>query len=86
MLLSWGYWNVCTSVWALEDGSWAHEQIIQSGCGSDVLVGSSPVDMYAKCGGHGGGLENINKIFSQDVLLRTAMLLGNVTCGEGRLY
>jgi hypothetical protein len=35
---------------------------------------------------HGGGLENVNKIFSQDVLLQTAMILGNVTCGEGRLY
>jgi hypothetical protein len=33
--------------------------------------------------GHGGGLENVNKIFSQDVLLQTAMILGNVTCGKG---
>jgi hypothetical protein len=51
MLLLWGCWNVCASVWALEDSSWAHQRIIQSGCGSVVLVGSSLVDMYAKCGG-----------------------------------
>jgi pentatricopeptide repeat protein len=33
-----------------EEGSSVHEQIIQSGCECDVFVGSSLVDMYAKCG------------------------------------
>jgi len=34
----------------LEDDRCPHEQIIQIGWDSDVFVGSSLVDMYAKCG------------------------------------
>jgi len=33
-----------------EDGRLAHKQLIQTGCEFDVFVGSSLVDMYAKCG------------------------------------
>ncbi len=44
-----GVLNACASVVALEEGRSVHEQIIQSGCESDVFVGSSLVDMYAKC-------------------------------------
>jgi pentatricopeptide repeat protein len=35
---------------ALENARLVHEQLIQSGCKYDVFVGSSLVDMYAKCG------------------------------------
>jgi pentatricopeptide repeat protein len=45
-----GVLNPCASVVALEEGRCAHEQIIQSGCDSDIFMGSSLVDMYAKCG------------------------------------
>jgi pentatricopeptide repeat protein len=42
--------NACASVLALEEGRYAHEQIIQIGWDSDVFVRSTLVDMYAKCG------------------------------------
>jgi hypothetical protein len=42
--------NACASLRALEDGRLVHEQVIQSGCVSDVFVGNSLVDMYSKCG------------------------------------
>jgi hypothetical protein len=42
--------NACASVVALEEGSCVHQQIIQSGLELDVFVGSSFMDMYAKCG------------------------------------
>ncbi len=45
-----GVLNACTSVVALEEGRLAHEQIIESGWDSDLFLGSSLVDMYAKCG------------------------------------
>jgi hypothetical protein len=45
-----GVLNPCANVVALEEGRCAHEQIIQSGCDSDIFMGSSLVDMYAKCG------------------------------------
>jgi pentatricopeptide repeat protein len=34
----------------LEEGRFVHQQIIQSVLESDVFVGNSLVDMYAKCG------------------------------------
>ncbi len=34
----------------LEDSMHVHKQVIQNGCKFDVFVGSSLVDMYAKCG------------------------------------
>ncbi len=45
-----GMLNACASVFALEEGRCVHEQIIESGWDSDVFLGSSLVDMYAKCG------------------------------------
>ncbi len=41
--------NVCACLGVLEDGRLVHEQLIQSGCESDVFVDSSLVDVYAKC-------------------------------------
>jgi pentatricopeptide repeat protein len=49
--------NTCAGLGALEDRL-VHEQLIQSGCRSDVFVGSSLVDMYAKYG-HWGHLESV---------------------------
>ncbi len=45
-----GVVNACAIIVVLEEGRCAHEQIIQSGWGSDIFVGNSLVDMYAKCG------------------------------------
>jgi hypothetical protein len=45
-----GVVNACAIVVVLEEGRCAHEQIIQSGWDSDIFVGHSLVDMYAKCG------------------------------------
>jgi pentatricopeptide repeat protein len=42
--------NSCAGLQALEEARRAHELIMQTGCEADVLVGSSLVDMYAKCG------------------------------------
>jgi pentatricopeptide repeat protein len=41
--------NACAGLRALEEGRRAHELIMQTGCEADVFVGSSLVDMYAKC-------------------------------------
>jgi pentatricopeptide repeat protein len=45
-----GLLNACASVLVLEEGRLAHVQIIHNSCEPDVFVGSSLVDMYAKCG------------------------------------
>eukprot|EP01018_Ginkgo_biloba_P019600 Gb_25041 [translate_table: standard] len=46
---------------ALKQGKEFHEDIIRSGFQSDIFVGSTLVDMYAKC----GALENARKVFDQ---------------------
>jgi pentatricopeptide repeat protein len=56
-----GVLNACASVVALGNGRWAHEQIIENGCESDVFVGNSLVDMYAKC----GTMEDACKVFNR---------------------
>ncbi len=46
-----GLLNTCASVAVLEEGRCVHQQLIESGLESDVIVGNNLVDMYAKCGG-----------------------------------
>ncbi|CAK9210480.1 unnamed protein product [Sphagnum troendelagicum] len=76
--------NACASLVALEDGRCAHEQIIQSGCESDVFVGSSLVDMYAKCGSMEDAWKVFNKMRSRDVVTWTAILGGCAMHGHGK--
>jgi hypothetical protein len=40
----------CAIIVALEEGKCANVQIVESGWDSYAFVGSSLVDMYAKCG------------------------------------
>jgi pentatricopeptide repeat protein len=79
-----GVLNACASVVALEEGRCIHQQIIQSGCESEVFVGSSLVDMYAKC----GSIEEAWRVFkempSRNVVTWNAMVLGNVKCDQGQ--
>ncbi|KAI5058928.1 hypothetical protein GOP47_0025247 [Adiantum capillus-veneris] len=42
--------KACGSLGSLESGRWIHDQVIREACEDDVIVGSSLIDMYAKCG------------------------------------
>ncbi len=74
-----GVVNACASLAALEECRRAHEQIIQSGWDSNVFVGTSLVDMYAKC------MEDAQRVFkkmpSRNVFTWTSLILGHVKCG-----
>ncbi|KAH9544539.1 hypothetical protein CY35_13G126800 [Sphagnum magellanicum] len=76
--------NACASVSALEEGRRAHQLIMQTGCEANVVVGSSLVDMYAKCGSMEDAWRVFCKMPSQDVVTWTAMILGYVRCGQGQ--
>jgi pentatricopeptide repeat protein len=71
-----GVLNACASVVALGNGRQVHEQTIESGCESDVFVGNSLVDMYAKCGSMEDACKVFNKMSSRDVISWNAMLPG----------
>jgi len=75
--------NACASVLVLEEGRRAHEQIIRSSCESDVFVGSSLVDMYAKCGSMEDAERVFHKVPSTNVVLWNTMISGHVKCGQG---
>jgi pentatricopeptide repeat protein len=51
-----------------EDGTLVHEQLIQTECDSDVVVGNSLVDMYAKCGSCDDALKVFNNMPSRDMV------------------
>ncbi len=76
--------NACAGLGTLEDGRLVHKQLIQTGCESDVFVGSSLVDMYAKRGSIEDAWRVFNKMPSQNVVTWTSMILGHVQCGQGQ--
>jgi pentatricopeptide repeat protein len=78
-----GVMNACASILALEEGRCVHQQIVEFGCDSDVSVGNSLVDMYAKCGSIEDAWRVFNKMRSQNVVTWNAMVLGHVKCGQG---
>jgi hypothetical protein len=51
--------NAWANVIALEEGKCVHEQITESGRKSDLFVGNSMLDMYAKC----GSMEDAQRVF-----------------------
>ncbi len=53
-----------------------NEQIIQSGCESDVFVRNSLVDMSAKCGSMEDAWRVFNKMSSRGVVTWTTILGG----------
>jgi len=76
--------KACASVVAIEEGRCVHQQIIQSGLESDVFVGSTLVDMYAKCGSMEDAWRVFNKMPSRHVITWIAMIFGHVKCGQGQ--
>jgi pentatricopeptide repeat protein len=78
-----GVLNVCASVVALDEGMHAHELIMQCGWDSDVFLGSSLVDMYAKCGSMHNACRVFNKMSTWDLVTWIAMIFGHLKCGQG---
>jgi pentatricopeptide repeat protein len=76
--------NACAGLGALENGRLVHDQLIQSGCESNIFLGNSLVDMYAKCGSIEDAWRVFNKMPSRDVVTWTAMILGHVKCRQGQ--
>jgi pentatricopeptide repeat protein len=56
-----GVLNACASVIALEEGRCVHHHIVRSGLESEVFVGCSFIDMYAKC----GSVEDTWRVFNK---------------------
>jgi pentatricopeptide repeat protein len=51
----------CANKIAFEEGKCVHQQIVQSGLETDVFLGSSLVNTYAKC----GSIEDAWRVFNK---------------------
>ncbi|KAJ7534725.1 hypothetical protein O6H91_12G000400 [Diphasiastrum complanatum] len=77
--------KACASIAALEQGKQLHSDIIKRGFGLDVIVRSTLVDMYAKCGCLEDARELFNNMSERNVVLWTLMIAGyaqNGLCKE----
>jgi pentatricopeptide repeat protein len=74
--------NKCASLLAREEGRHIHTQIIQRGYESAVFVGSTLIDMYAKCGTMVDAQRAFSNMAVCDVITWNSMILGHVKCGQ----
>ncbi|KAJ7536559.1 hypothetical protein O6H91_12G073800 [Diphasiastrum complanatum] len=74
----------CASIAALEQGKQLHLDIIESGLDSDVVVGSTLVDMYAKCGRIEDARQVFNNMHERNVVSWNAMIAGYAQQGFGK--
>eukprot|EP00268_Persea_americana_P067618 TRINITY_DN9322_c0_g6_i1.p1 TRINITY_DN9322_c0_g6~~TRINITY_DN9322_c0_g6_i1.p1 ORF type:complete len:505 (+),score=91.92 TRINITY_DN9322_c0_g6_i1:114-1628(+) len=79
--------GVCGDLGALDLGKWVHSYIDRKGVEMDVVLGSSLVDMYAKCGSLDEALGVFELMEEKDVLAWSTMIAGYAIhgCGEKAL-
>ncbi|XP_015878068.3 pentatricopeptide repeat-containing protein At4g38010 [Ziziphus jujuba] len=75
--------SACASLGALDHGRWVHEYIDRMGIKWDIHIGTSMIDMYAKCGSIKMALQVFNDMPSRNVLTWNALLGGLATHGLG---
>lgn len=76
--------RACTITGALTEGKQVHADIMKSGVAVDVFVGSSLVDMYAKCGSLEDSCQVFNSLTERNVVAYNAMIAGYAQCGLGQ--
>ncbi|KAJ7536749.1 hypothetical protein O6H91_12G080900 [Diphasiastrum complanatum] len=76
--------KACASIAALEKGKQLHLDIIGSGFELDVIVGSTLVDMYAKCGRIQDARQVFNNMHGRDVVSWNVMIAGYAQQGLGK--
>eukprot|EP01018_Ginkgo_biloba_P008918 Gb_12466 [translate_table: standard] len=74
----------CANLVALEHGKEVREDIVKSGFEHDVFVGSTFVDMYAKCGSIVDARNVFDRIPSRNVVSWNAMIVGFGVYGCGK--
>ncbi|KAI5078157.1 hypothetical protein GOP47_0007981 [Adiantum capillus-veneris] len=75
--------KACGNMEALDQGRLIHHQIIVSGLQVDMLVGSSLLDMYAKCGELEAAQTMFDCLPKRDVVSWSAMIAGYSQLGHG---
>lgn len=68
---------------ALEQGRQIHANVIKLDCASDTYVGTSLIDMYAKCGNIEDSYRLFRRIGLENIALWNAMMVGLAQHGHG---
>ncbi|KAJ1271631.1 hypothetical protein BS78_06G142000 [Paspalum vaginatum] len=76
--------SACASLGSLESGRWVHEYVERKGIEWDAHVGTSVVDMYAKCGCLDIAVSIFHKMPFKNVSSWNAMINGFALHGHGR--
>ncbi|XP_057826496.2 pentatricopeptide repeat-containing protein At2g13600 [Cryptomeria japonica] len=71
----------CAKIGAMEQGMHIHQNIVESGLLSDVVVASALIDMYAKCGNTQKARGLFEKIPKRNVVSWNVMIAGYVQNG-----
>eukprot|EP00253_Pinus_taeda_P007061 PITA_07061 len=71
-----GLLTACSHLASLQRGNSINGYIIRNGFDSDVIVGTSLIDMYAKCGNIDFAQRAFDKISKRDVIPWSAMIAG----------
>ena len=73
----------CGNAGMLIDGHNLHSELVNQGLEKDPIIGSSLVDMYAKCGLLKESQGVFDKLVARDVVSWTALMVGYITSGCG---
>ncbi|KAJ7566960.1 hypothetical protein O6H91_02G125700 [Diphasiastrum complanatum] len=75
--------KACGSIRALDDGKLIHAEIVEGGLETDPFIGSTLVDMYAKCGSLEKAREVFDKFTERNAVLYNTMISGYAQIGLG---
>lgn len=75
--------KACGNTAALTQGKLIHSHVIQSCLESDLFVGNTLMNMYAKCGFIGDAQRVFDKLTKRDVVSWNAMIIGNAQDEHG---
>ncbi|KAF9594292.1 hypothetical protein IFM89_028949 [Coptis chinensis] len=76
--------SACASLGAIDYGRWVHEYVDRHGIEWDAHIGTSMVDMYAKCGSVEMALCTFHRMHHRNVFTWNALLGGLAMHGHGK--
>ncbi|KAK6154201.1 hypothetical protein DH2020_013840 [Rehmannia glutinosa] len=74
----------CAGLGAVDMGVWIHEYVKRSGWEMDVILGTSLIDMYAKCGRIEEGLHVFDEMTERNVFTWNAIIKGLALSKSGK--
>lgn len=77
--------KACEGTKSLEQGKLIHSHIIESGLESDLCIGNTLIDMYAKCGYLEDAQSLFEKLQVKDVVTWNALIAGYAQHGHGQM-